>query len=212
MIKYEKLNPIYATDEGETGVDISEQAAESKNKEHQFSDEEFEKLIQAKIDKYMADEKKKNAALSKELETLKREKLTDEEIKQDNDARRDKELTERERNVLLAENKLYAIEVLKETGLDDGSKSAMDLINIVLDEDRDVIKSNIKALDTVVKARVKAEVEKVFKNNSRTPEKAGNSQYTTNPYAKETYNLTQQMKLEVENPELAKKLQSMVKR
>lgn len=212
MIKYEKLNPLYATDEGETGMDISEQVADNKNKGSQLSDEEFEKLIQAKIDKYMADEKKKNAALSKELETLKREKLTDEEIKQDNDARRDKELAERERNVLLAENKLYAIEVLKETGLDDGSKSAMDLINIVLDEDRDVIKSNIKALDTVVKARVKAEVEKVFKNNSRTPEKAGNSQYTTNPYAKETFNLTQQMKLEVENPELAKKLQAMVKR
>lgn len=174
--------------------------------------DDFERLLKARLDEAMEEERKKNAKLSKELEKMKREKLTADELKKYDDEKRESELAEREHSVMVAENKLYAIEQLKETGLDDGSKESMGLIDLILSEDREKIKSNIKALDTIIKAKVKSEVEKVFKDNSRVPEKSGSNGYTTNPYAKETFNLTEQMKLEVENPELASKLQSLVKR
>lgn len=174
--------------------------------------DDFERLLKARLDEAMEEERKKNAKLSKELEKMKREKLTADELKKYDDEKRESELAEREHSVMIAENKLYAIEQLKETGLDDGSKESMGLIDLILSEDREKIKSNIKALDTIIKAKVKSEVEKVFKDNSRVPEKSGSNGYTTNPYAKETFNLTEQMKLEVENPELASKLQSLVKR
>nr|DAT45997.1 MAG TPA: capsid scaffolding protein [Caudoviricetes sp.] len=174
--------------------------------------DDFERLLKARLDEAMEEERKKNAKLSKELEKMKREKLTADELKKYDDEKRESELAEREHSVMIAENKLYAIEQLKEIGLDDGSKESMGLIDLILSEDREKIKSNIKALDTIIKAKVKSEVEKVFKDNSRVPEKSGSNGYTTNPYAKETFNLTEQMKLEVENPELASKLQSLVKR
>lgn len=174
--------------------------------------DDFERLLKARLDEAMEEERKKNAKLSKELEKMKHEKLTADELKKYDDEKRESELAEREHSVMVAENKLYAIEQLKETGLDDGSKESMGLIDLILSEDREKIKSNIKALDTIIKAKVKSEVEKVFKDNSRVPEKSGSNGYTTNPYAKETFNLTEQMKLEVENPELASKLQSLVKR
>lgn len=214
-MKFKKMMPMFDADGGGLGEQVIDEPKKNVEKDDDLSDgqdDDIERLVQAKVDKAMADERKKNAKLSKELEKMKREKLTADELKKYDDEKRESELAEREHSVMVAENKLYAIEQLKEIGLDDGSKESMGLIDLILSEDREKIKSNIKALDTIIKAKVKSEVEKVFKDNSRVPEKSGSNGYTTNPYAKETFNLTEQMKLEVENPELASKLQSLVKR
>jgi len=224
MFFLKNFRPMYDADGvgGASGSEaVTEAGADNNNtdadtsKEKEVKEEkpsDIDRLLQAKLDKAMAEERKKNASLTKEIEKMKRDKMTADELKKYDDEKRESELAEREHSVMIAENKLYAIEQLKETGLDDGSKESMGLIDLILSEDREKIKSNIKALDTIIKAKVKSEVEKVFKDNSRVPEKSGSNGYTTNPYAKETFNLTEQMKLEVENPELASKLQSLVKR
>lgn len=215
-MKLRNLMQLFDADKGGLGGQVLDDPEKIEKKDDDLSGgqdyDDIERLVQAKVDKAMADERKKNARLSKELEKMKRDKMTADELKKYDDENREKELAEREHSVMIAENKLYAIEQLKEIGLDDGSKESMGLIDLILSEDREKIKSNIKALDTIIKAKVKSEVEKVFKDNSRVPEKSGSNGYTTNPYAKETFNLTEQMKLEVENPELASKLQSLVKR
>lgn len=215
-MKLRNLMQLFDADKGGLGGQVLDDPEKIEKKDDDLSGgqdyDDIERLVQAKVDKAMADERKKNARLSKELEKMKRDKMTADELKKYDDENREKELAEREHSVMIAENKLYAIEQLKETGLDDGSKESMGLIDLILNEDREKIKSNIKVLDTIIKAKVKSEVEKVFKDNSRVPEKSGSNGYTTNPYAKETFNLTEQMKLEVENPELASKLQSLVKR
>lgn len=171
--------------------------------------DEVKRLAQSLADKANASLGKENARLKKELEKLKTENLTAEQLKKIEDEEKESLLAEREKKVLLAENKLFAIEELKEIGLDDGSKSSLGLISLVMNEDKDVIKSNIKAMDTIIKAKVKAEVEKVFKNNSSVPGKGSNTSGVVNPYKAETFNLTEQMKLEVENPELAKQLKAL---
>ena len=78
----------------------------------------------------------------------------------------------------------------------------------VLGGDEADIDEKVKAFSALVKSFVKTEVDKTFKSNGREPATGSGSSGGVNPYAKESYNLTQQMKLEVENPELAKTLKA----
>lgn len=178
---------------------------------NESNDNDVEKLAKKMADKATAKLGKENARLKSELEKLKKQKLSAEELKAIEDSEKETALAEREKNIILAENKLFAVSELKEIGLDDGSKSSLDLISLVIDEDREAIKANIKAVDAIIKAKVKAEVDKVYKDNSHTPGKASGNGGVTNPYAKSTFNLTEQMKLEIENPELAKQLKALAK-
>ena len=123
-------------------------------------------------------------------------------------AMKEEEIAQRERALAEKENRLYAIRAIKEAGLDDGGETSLDLIDFVMAEDTEAIDAKIKAFDKLVKAFVKAEVDKTFKEHGRTPEKGIGGGAKTNPYAKETMNLTEQMRLEKENPELAKQLQA----
>lgn len=201
IITQEQYNELIGTDP--TGTDIDDGTGDNE------PSEEVRKLAQSLADKANASLGKENAKLKKEIDKLKKQNLTAEQLKKIEDEEKEALLAERERNVILAENKLYAIAELKEAGLDDGSKSSLDLIDLVMDEDKEAIKSKIKAVNNIIKARVKAEVEKVFKDNSSVPGKASGASGTVNPYAKETFNLTEQMRLEVENPEYAKQLRAL---
>ena len=55
---------------------------------------------------------------------------------------------------------------------------------------------------------VKAEVDKRFKDGGYTPAKGTNLNGGVNPWAEGQKNLTEQMKIEMTNPELAKQLQA----
>ena len=66
----------------------------------------------------------------------------------------------------------------------------------------------MKAFGELVRRLVSEEVDKTFKDTGRTPGKGGNTSTETNPYMKETYNLTEQMKIEASDPEKAKRLQA----
>ena len=121
---------------------------------------------------------------------------------------KEQEIEEREQSLKEKENRLYAIKAIKSAGLDDGSDKALALVDFVLGDDETGIDEKVKAFSDLVKRFVKAEVDKTFKANGREPEKGGTGNGEKNPYAEGSYNLTEQMRLEVENPELAKTLKT----
>lgn len=173
-----------------------------------IDDERLEKLIQAKVDKITSKLGKDKAVLQKKYENLKKEKMTGEELKQLELSEKEQEIAERERALMEKENRLYAIKAIKSAGLDDGSDKSLELVEFVLSDDTDEIDNRVKAFGELVKKFAQSEIDKKFKDNGRTPNAASRAGASENPYAKETFNLTKQMQMEVENPELAKTLKA----
>ena len=169
----------------------------------------LEKKIQQAVDRATNKLGNDNKALREELEKLRKEKLTADELKALEDAEKEKDLAEREAAIKAAESKLYAIKAIKKAGLDDGTETALDILSLVGGNDEETIDSNIKALKALVDKLVKAEVEKTFKGAGRSPEKGKSGATDDNPYlAGKSFNLTKQMELEMTDPELAKKLKA----
>ena len=129
----------------------------------------IEKIVQAKVDRITADLGEKNADLQKQVDKLKREKMSDEEIKKLEMEEKEKSIAEKEKALLDRENKLTAINALKEVGLDDGSKEALELVDFIIADDEENIKARATTLKKLIDKRVSEEVAKTFKQNGRTP-------------------------------------------
>lgn len=177
-------------------------------KVEEIDDEKLEKLIQAKVDKITSKLGKEKADLQKQVDKLKKEKLTEDEIKQLELSEKEQAIAERERALLEKENRLYAIKAIKAAGLDDGSDKSLELVEFVLGDDTTQIDERVKAFGALVKKFAQSEIDRTFKENGRNPNASVKSKSGNNPYAKETFNLTEQMKLEIENPELAAQLKA----
>ena len=169
------------------------------------SGEELEKTIQRAVDRATNKLGNENKALREQLEKIKNEKLTDDEKKRLEAEEKEKELLEREAAVKASENKMVAIKAIKKAGLDDGSETALEILDMVKGEDEESIEKNVSALKKLVDRLVKTEVEKTFKGAGRNPDPGTGSTGEENPYLPKTFNLTKQMELERTNPELAKK-------
>lgn len=176
----------------------------------EFDESKLDKLIQAKVDKITSKLGKEKADLQKELDKIKREKLSNEELKQLEITEKEQALIERERALKDKENRLYAIKAIKTAGLDDGGDNSLQLVNFVMAEEQTDIDVKVKAFGDLVKKFVTAEVNRKFKENGRTPNSNSNSGVSNNPFSKEHFNLTEQMRLLSENPELAKQLQTNI--
>ena len=187
-----------------------DKGAEDKGNEGSgVSKEELQKLIQQSVDRATNKLGNENKQLREELEKIRKEKLTAEELKQLEDEEREKNLAEREALLKAAENKMYAVKAIKKAGLDDGSETALDILALVNGKDEATIDGNIKALKALVDKLVKAEVDKTFKDSGRNPQQGnGGAGGGDNPYAAGTFNLTKQCELEATNPELAAKLKA----
>ena len=170
--------------------------------------DKLDKIIQSRLDKQMAAERKKNADLKKQLERLQKAKLTDDELKQIEIEEREKTIAEREKAITDKENRLYAVKAIKEAGLDDGSDTSLSLVEFVMGEDETEINEKVKAFKELFDKAVTAEVNKRFKDAGYTPKKGDNLNGGVNPYTKEQFNLTKQMELESTNPELAAQLKA----
>lgn len=170
--------------------------------------DKIDKIIQARVDKEMAAERKKTAEYKKKLERLQQEKLTDEELKKIELENKENEIAEREKAIADKENRLFAVKAIKEAGLDDGSDTALSLVDFVMGTDETEIKSKVKAFKELFDKAVTAEVSKRFKEAGYTPKKGETLNNGVNPYTKEQFNLTEQMKLESTNPELAVQLKA----
>lgn len=170
--------------------------------------DKLDKIIQSRVDKQMAAERKKNVELENKLKKLQQAKLTDDELKQIEIDEKEKAIAEREKAILDKENRLYAVKAIKEAGLDDGSDISLSLVDFVMGEDETEIDSKVKAFKELFDKAVTTEVNKRFKEHGYTPKKGDNLNGGVNPYTKEQFNLTEQMRIENTNPELAAQLKA----
>lgn len=208
-ITQEEYNQMSAMLGSNEGTQNQEGQEESQPKEKiDFTKDDIKKLIQSEVDKVRTKYSNEKANLQKELDKLKREKLTEDEIKQLEINEKEKTLAERERALLEKEKRLFAIKAIKTAGLDDGSDISLELVDFVMADNEEAIATKVKTFGDLVKKFVNAEVDKRFKANGRTPNSGSTSSGNNNPFSKEHFNLTQQMQLFKDNPELAKQLQS----
>lgn len=179
-------------------------------------DETIEKLLQSKLDKALAQErkekaqeKKTNAELKKQIERLQKKMMTDEEAKQLEFEEQQKELEEQRRELTLEKNKMYAVKALKKAEISDTEETLALMERLVVScADETDIDDLVTMLKDWHEKSVKAEVDKRFKANGYTPKKAENLNNGVNPYLKEQWNYTAQNDLEYNNPELAAQLKA----
>lgn len=177
---------------------------EEDKKDDKKDEPDIEKMVQQAVDRATNKLGNDNKKLREELDKLRKEKLTDEER-----AALDKAEFERQKaEFQMEKNKLYAVKAIKAAGLDDGSDKSLELVEFVMGDSEETIDARVKVFGELVKKFVAAEVDKTFKDNGRNPYKGkGGGEIEKNPYTKEHYNLTEQMKLEATDPEKAKRLQ-----
>ena len=174
--------------------------------------DKLERIIQSKVDQATAKLGKEKADLKKQLDRERKARMTDEELKQLEIEEREKTIAEREKAMQDKENRLYAIKSIKEAGLDDGSDTSLSLVDFVMGEDETEIDSKVQAFKELFKKAVDkavdAEVKKRFKDGGYTPKKSAELNGGVNPFKAETFNLTEQIRIINENPELAAQLQA----
>lgn len=168
-----------------------------------LNSEEFKQIIskqiQAETDRVRTEYSKKLKDREQELEALKAAKMTEEERKQHELEQAQKALQEKEAALKSHENKLFLTSKLSDL------KMPLDFMQFIPGNTEDDIAKNADAFKTLFDAEVKKAVEEAFKASGYTPS-ASNGGGTKNPFAKETFNLTEQGQLFKENPELAKQL------
>lgn len=157
----------------------------NSSQETQYSAEALEKLVQSRVDKITAELGKKNSTLQKELNKVKREKLSDEEVRKLELADKESELAEKERELTERENRLFAIKAIKEIGLDDGSQQSLELVDFVMAGDEEAITERVKAFKSLVDRFVTAKVDETIKSKGRIPNggSVGGKQSTENNIA-----------------------------
>lgn len=168
----------------------------------------LDKIIEKAVDRATNKLGNENKTLREKLEKLKRTKLSAEEIAEEERREKETALAEREMAVRTAENRMLALKQIKKSGLDSGDETAIQIVDLVMDEDEEAISENVSALKKLVDSLVSAGVDKAFKSTGRVPGKGKSGGTQNNPFSKDTYNLTEQMRLLQENPELAEQLKA----
>lgn len=174
--------------------------------EPQPEQDDIDKLIEKAVDRATNKLGNENKALREKLEKLKKTKLSAEEIAEEERREKETALAEREAAVKAAENRMFALKQIKKIGLDSGDETAIQIVDLAMGEDEDAISENVSALKKLVDSLVAVEVDKAFKSTGRVPGKGKSGGTQNNPFSKDTYNLTEQMRLLQENPELAEQL------
>lgn len=170
---------------------------------------DIEDLITRAVDRATNKLGNENARLKKELDRIKKAKMTEQELQEEELREKQEELAERERQVKEYESRMYALKAIKKAGLDKGGEIAMELAEFIMTsaDDEEGIDARVQTFKKLFDAAVKEEVDALFKSNGRKPDKGGKGGSSKhNPYAKETFNLTEQMKLETSDPQLAETL------
>ena len=157
-----------------TATNTAETNAQTENQQEKqdFDESKLDKIIQSRVDRLLADERKKSAELQKKLTKMEREKLSDDEVKQLEIKEREDAIAAKEKELADRENKLYAIKAIKEIGLDDGSDKSLDLVDFVMGENEAAIDAKVKTFNDLVKRFVSAEVDKIYRTYGKTPTKS----------------------------------------
>lgn len=167
--------------EGEA-VDASENSAGqdgTKDSRKEELPESVRSLIQSSIDRATNKLGNENKQLREELEKLRRQHMTEDEVKKLDYEERMKELQEKESEIKAQQLKMHAIAAMKKSGLDDGSEDALKLLNFLTGESEEAIDqraTELKALlDSRVKTQVDQQVDQRFKGSGREMKGSGQS-------------------------------------
>ena len=161
-----------ATENTSTTNNVSQNESGESTKDSSSTD--IERLIQKAVDRATNKLGNDNKKLREELAALKKQNLSEAELKDLELKEKEADIADRESKLKDKENRLIAIKAIKDVGLDDGSSNALELVEFVMSDSEEVTKAKVKTLDTLIKKIVAAEVNRTFKQNGRNPEKGGN--------------------------------------
>ena len=186
----------------EENNNLETQATEGQETPKTYTQEEVDALLQQETDRRVTSALKK-AEEKNNKKVREAQKLAEMDAQQRYEHELDKreaEIAEKERRLLIAENTAEASKILGSKGL------SSELVDFVVAEDAETMNANIAALEKAFKASVKAEVEKRL--GSATPKKdlPPDTVITKEAFAKMTVN--EQYELYKNNPEIYKTLTS----
>lgn len=168
-----------STATNDTDVTTNETQTEQNDSQVNPTRTDIEKMIQSAVDRATNKLGNENKRLRNQLESLKNEKLSDDELKEFKLREREADVADREAKLKEKESQLFAIKAIKDAGLDDGSSNALDLVDFVMTDDEETTLARVKSFESLVKKFVAAEVNRTFKENGRNPEKSGSNNTPT---------------------------------
>ena len=133
----------------------------------------LQSLIQSAVDRATNKLGNDNKKLREELEKLRREKMTEDEIKNLELTEKAKAIAEKEKELQEKEMRMFAIKAIKDAGLDDGSDTALALVDFLMGESEDDITNRTTAFKSLVDKTVSSQVKQRFKDNGRDPKRGG---------------------------------------
>ena len=159
-----------STNEASTNSDATENANQSAQNDSQSNNVNLEDIIQRAVDRATNKLGNENKKLRGQLETLKKDHMTQAQITELELAEREADVADREAKLQEKENRLFAIKEIKDAGLDDGSSNALELVDFVMSDSEETTKARVKVFADLVKKFVTAQVNQTFKSNGRNPE------------------------------------------
>ena len=183
----------------ETKVAADTEVETEENKEPQgkfYTDEEIERLKNQEADRRITQYQKTLERKKREADKLRN--MSEEDKRNYELDLREQQIEAKEKEIALLENKSAGISVLAEKGLD--SK----LIDFVIDEDGEKMYENIKTIEKLFKASVKAEVEKRLGSSAPKRNLENSDSITKADFNK--MSLSEQQRLYRESPEIYKSL------
>lgn len=150
-----------------TNTNVAQQTAQNEPK----TQTDIEQMIQRAVDRATNKLGNENKKLRGQIDKLKSDNLSAEEIKQFELKEKEADIADREAKLKEKENRLFTIKAIKDAGLDDGGNNALDLVDFLMADDEETTLNRVKTFDALVKKFVQAEVNRTFKDHGRNPEK-----------------------------------------
>ena len=211
-VTQEEYDEMSKTAEDDTKADPTDDSPEDEPPEDDPLEDDLEtkiaKAVQSAVDRATNKLGNENKLLKDKLEKTRKEKMTAEELRQVELQEKEDELARQQAEIQMEKNRMHAIKALKKAGLDDGSEETLDLVEFVLGKDEPAIDLRVKALQKFAQRVAKNTTDGIYKANGRTPGKGNAGGGKDNPWIKESWNLTTQMELELNDPELAKTMKA----
>ena len=196
----EKLG-LKEDDKDDKGKDDKEDKGKDKLPEN------IQALIQSAVDRATNKLGNENKKLRESLEALRKEKLSDDEIKKLELEEKLKTIEAKEKEIKEKELRMTALKAIKDAGLDDGSDIALSLVDFLMGEDENSIKSKTDTFKSLVNKSVESQVKQRFKDSGRDMNKGGSDDKDDND-SKDDNNIA--VKLAKSTSEANKATQSII--
>ena len=193
---------------------VSENTEIPSENQNMFDRETVQRLIQSEADKvrgkYSLELKKKDEELKKKDEEIKKirsEYLNAEELAKIEFEETKRESEENKRAYTIEKNKNFARDMLSKYKLETNSEKTRNLIRLVSGETEKDIEENVSDLSGAIEEILQNRIGKQIHSSGRkVTRSSGDVELSHNPWAKGSFNLTEQMQIQINNPELAQKL------